>query len=252
MAGVCVITGASSGIGRVAASRLVDDGWTVAGVVRDTRAVPPGVIPYQADLSRLDDVRTVASALARDFADIEVLVNNAGAAFFHRTTTPDGFESTLAVNHLAPYLLTRLLPARRVVMVASEVHRQVREIRWDDLNAFHPMKSYNASKLYNVLFARSLAKRDRLAVSQSPGFVRSGLARDATGLYKVFFTVVRPFQTTPQKGAETLVHAATAPDVVSGEYYEKCRRQPPSALAQDADAAERMWKVSAELTGLPA
>lgn len=251
MAGVCVLTGAGGGIGRETAARLVDDGWVVAGVVRDPRAVPPGVLAYQADLSRLDEVRSVASALARDFADLDVLVNNAGAAFFHRTTTPDGFESTLAVNHLAPYQLTRLLPARRVVVVASQVHRQVREIPWDDLNTFHPMKSYNASKLYNVLFARSLAARDRLAVSLSPGFVRSGLVRDATGLYKAFFTMVRPFQTTPRKAAETLIHAATAPDLVSGEYYEKCRVRTPSALARDAGAAERLWKVSAELTGLP-
>jgi retinol dehydrogenase 12 len=290
MSPVCLVTGISGGIGKATALRLAQRDVHVVGVVRDPargRAavdeirgrVPEAAIELLvADLSSLDAVRALAGEVRHGYGHLDVLVHNAGIADYRRTTTVDGYERTFATNHLAPYLLTRLLLDRltpassapsesagagsgpaRVVTLSSEAHRQVRRIPWDDLQSerhFSGFGAYNLSKLANVLFTRALADRlDRRAVvanAVSPGFVHTGLNRGATLPYRLFFTLMRPLQRGPDQGAETPVWAATAPEAAAftGEYFEKCRPAKINELARDRAAADRLWAVSAELCGL--
>ena len=175
--------------------------------------------------------------------------------------TPDGLGVTLATNHLGPFLLTNLLldqlrhsaPAR-VITVASDQHTRQRSIPWEDLQPGYDC-TYKASKLLNILFTYELARRlagtGVTANCLSPGFVRTNLGREATG---AFLRLARPFQTSSEAGAQTSVYLATSPAVaeVSGRYFEKCTPVEPSALSQDPAAAQRLWQLSTQLSGLDA
>jgi retinol dehydrogenase-12 len=281
MSPVCLVTGISAGIGRATAVALAQRGVQVIGVARNAergraavkevrdRTPTAHVDLLVADLSDLDDVRRLAEEVRFRYDHLDVVLHNAGVAVYgRRETTADGYERTFATNHLAPYLLTRLLTDRleaasdkpaRVVSVSSQVHRQVRRIPWDDVQSersYRGVAAYNLSKLANVLFVRALAERlDRRVVvanAVSPGFVHTELNRGATLPFRIFFALMQPLQSTPQTGAETSVWAATSAEAatVTGGYFEKCRPAKTSALAQDRAAAERMWAVSAELCGL--
>jgi NAD(P)-dependent dehydrogenase (short-subunit alcohol dehydrogenase family) len=280
MNSVCVVTGISAGIGKAAAAALARSGVQVVGVVRDAergraavqeicdRAPAAKVDLLIADLSALDQVRQLAEQIRTRYDHLDVIMHNAGVALYRRETTVDGYERMFATNHLAPYLLTRLLIDRleaagskpaRVISVSSEAHRQVRRIRWDDLQSkrsYSALRAYNLSKLANVLFVRALAERlDRQTVvanAVSPGFVRTELNRDATLPFRIFFTLVRPLQTNLETGADTPVWAATSPEAaaVTGSYFQKRKPAKTNPLAQDRAAAERMWAASADLCGL--
>jgi retinol dehydrogenase-12 len=281
MSPVCLVTGISGGIGKATAVALAQRGVQVIGVVRDAgrgraavkeirdRASTAQVDLLVADLSSLDEVRRVAEEVRSGYDHLDGMLHNAGVAVYRRReTTADGYERTFATNHLAPYLLTRLLLDRleaagtkpaRVVSVSSQVHRQVRRIPWDDLQSersYRGVAAYNVSKLANVLFTRALAERcDRRVVvanAVSPGFVHTDLNRGATLPFRIFFMLMRPLQRSPQIGAETSVWAAVSPEAaaVTGGYFEKCRPAKTSALAQDRAAAERLWAVSADLCGM--
>jgi len=280
MSSVCVVTGISAGIGKAAAVALARRGVQVIGVVRDAergraavkeirdRAPGSEVDLLVADLSAMDDVRQLAEQIRTRYDHLDVLLHNAGVALYRRETTVDGYERMFATNHLAPYLLTRLLLDRleatgtkpaRVVIVSSRAHRQVRRIPWDDLQSsrsYSAIRAYNLSKLANVLFVRALAERlDQQAVvanAVSPGFVRTELNRAATLPFRIFFALVRPLQRDPETGADTPVWAATSPEAaaVTGNYFEKRRPATTNPLASDRDAAERMWAASAELCNL--
>ena len=272
----CLVTGATNGIGKATAGRLAELGATVLAVARDRargeqvaaeirrRAPRARVEVLTADLSRLGQVRTLAAQDQDRYDRLDVLVNNAGVAKFHRELTPDGLGVTFATNHLGPFLLTNLLldqlkksaPAR-VVTVSSDRHKQQRSIPWDDLEHRREC-SYKASKLLNILFTYELARRlvgiGVTANCLSPGFVRTNLGREATGAFRVFLRLARPFQSSPEAGAQTSVYLATSPEVakVSGRYFEKCTPAESSALSQDPAAAERLWQLSAQLSGLDA
>jgi NAD(P)-dependent dehydrogenase (short-subunit alcohol dehydrogenase family) len=280
MSSVCLVTGISAGIGKATAMALAQRGVQVIGVVRDAdrgraavqeirdRTSSAHVELMVADLSRLDEVRRLAEQVRSRYDYLDVVLHNAGVALYRRETTADGYERTFATNHLAPYLLTRLLLAHlqaagtkpaRVVSVSSQVHRQVRRIPWDDLQSersYNGVGAYNLSKLANVLFTHALAERlDRrmvVANAVSPGFVHTELNRGATLPFRIFFALMRPLQRSPQTGAETSVWAAVSPEAaaVTGGYFEKCRPAKISALAQDRAAAERLWAVSADLCGM--
>jgi NAD(P)-dependent dehydrogenase (short-subunit alcohol dehydrogenase family) len=272
----CLVTGATSGIGKATAARLAELGATVIAVARgrargaqaaneiQRRAPRARVEVLTADLSRLGQVRRLAAQVQDRYDRLDVLVNNAGVAKFRPQLTPDGLGVTLATNHLGPFLLTNLLldqlkksaPAR-VVTVSSDRHTRQRSIPWDDLELRHDC-SYKASKLLNILFTYELAGRlagtGVTANCLSPGFVRTELGREATGAFGVFLRLARPFQSSPEAGAQTSVYLATSPAVaeVSGRYFEKCAPAESSAVSRDPAAAKRLWRLSTHLSGLDA
>jgi NAD(P)-dependent dehydrogenase (short-subunit alcohol dehydrogenase family) len=275
---LCLITGATSGIGAATATELARRGAHVLLVARDPargRAAADAITAVHpdaklevlsCDLARLDDVRSLARTVQDSYGRLDVLVNNAEAVNFSRRTTIDGYEHTFAVNHLAPFLLTNLLrPAlavpdqARVLTVTSDNHKTVHSVPWDDLQSEHgykPLQAYNRTKLMNIWFtqalATTLANTAITANCASPGFVRTRLARDATGFFAVFIQLAAPFQSSPKTAAATLVHLATAPEMFgqTGGYYRKSRRAEPGGLAAEPKAASRLWQISAELTGL--
>jgi retinol dehydrogenase-12 len=277
MAGrVCVVTGASSGIGQAASVALAGLGATVVLVCRDrgrgetamtqVAAAAAGDAPMLelADLSSLQQVRDLAGRLA-DLPTIDVLVNNAGLVIYHRQLTVDDLEHTFALNHLAPFLLTNLLRPKleasgpaRVVTVSSTAHRSAR-LDLDDpqlQRRYSAMLAYSNSKLANIMFTRELARRlDGTGVTANclhPGTVRTQFGQTGSTWLKLGLMIGGPFLRSPQSGARTVVYLASSPEVsnASGGYYVSAKRREPSATARDDAAARRLWEISAELTGL--
>lgn len=273
----CLITGATAGIGYVAARELARAGARVllAGRTARTatdaagrlRAEVPGaeVEPLAADLSSQTEIRKMAEAVGTKADRLDVLINNAGGIWLDRSETVDGIETTFAVNHLAPFLLTdQLLPllraasSARVVTVASGAHRGV-SLDFDDLEGrrrYSGWRAYQRSKLANILFTRELARRLKdgpiTANCLHPGYVNTQIFRDATWKGAVMRMFARVFAITPEQGAATTLHLATSPEVggVSGEYFVKCRPAVPSRSARDDDAARRLWEASVAMTRL--
>jgi NAD(P)-dependent dehydrogenase (short-subunit alcohol dehydrogenase family) len=198
-----------------------------------------------------------AEVLAR-YPKLDVLVNNAGAMYGTRQLTKDGIELTWAVNHLAPFLLSKLLLHRlkecapaRIITTASQAH-QGAHIPFDDLNAersYRGFGRYCETKLANILFTTELARRlDGSGVTANcfhPGLVATGFNRNNGLLMGLGMTILRPVSRSPEKGAETLVWLATSPDVanVSGVYFDH-KQRPPSPEAQDTVTARRLWEIS--------
>jgi NAD(P)-dependent dehydrogenase (short-subunit alcohol dehydrogenase family) len=272
---VCVVTGATSGIGKAAATALARLGATVVLVGRDrgrTEAAAAEIAPVSAsppraevaDLASLEQVRGLAGRLA-GLERIDVLINNAGLVLGERRITPDGLEHVFALNHLAPFLLTSLLlpkltasaPAQ-VVTVTSDAHSAAR-LDLSDPNLEHgwdSWRSYANSKLANILFTRELARRlEGTGVTANcahPGVVRTGFGRESRPLLKLGIVIARPFMLSPERGADTIVYLASSPDVAAqtGGYYVKRQRREPSAAARDDAAARELWELSETLTGL--
>jgi NAD(P)-dependent dehydrogenase (short-subunit alcohol dehydrogenase family) len=274
---VCVITGATDGIGKEAAYGLALLGAKLLIHGRDpdkgTRAVAelkarsrnPAIEFLQADFGSLADVRRLAAALMERTPHIDVLINNAGGMFVNRTVSKDGYELTFAVNHLAPFLLTHLLlnalksaTQARIVTTASNAHRGA-TLDFDDLQAtrkYAAMGAYGRSKLANILFTRALAKRLEgttvTATCLHPGFVRTSIGRDMGAIPRGIFRLISQFVRSPQKGAQTLVYLASSAQVqgASGGYYFDCKLTQPAPAGQDDKAAEQLWQVSEKLVGI--
>jgi NAD(P)-dependent dehydrogenase (short-subunit alcohol dehydrogenase family) len=274
---ICIITGATSGIGLIAAEQLAAEGARLVLVGRDlqrgeaalarikARAPAAAVDVHYTDLSRLDGLRSLGERLG-GLPRIDVLINNAGAIFWRRQTTADGLESTFALNHLAYFVLTELLRERlvksapaRIVNVASEAHRGA-SLDFGDLQyarTYRGWVAYSRSKLSNILFTRALARRLHgtgvTANCLHPGFVASRFGDNNSGWFRVAITMAkRLFAISPQHGAQTTVYLATAPEVatVSGAYFDKCAPATPSQAAQDDAAAERLWEESRRIGGI--
>ncbi len=268
-----LVTGATSGVGRITALALAARGDRVTVLVRNEEkgralleelreAGGPDPDLILADLSILAEVQAAAATFLERNDRLDVLVNNAGALFASREETPEGLEKTFALNHLAYFLLTReLLPLlkasapARIVNVASDAHRSG-EMRWDDLQherwTIAGWGAYAQSKLANVLFTRELARRiegsEVTACAIHPGFVGSNFARN-NPLGKVAMTLLRPFARSSEKGAETVIWAATDPEVggANGRYYFDRRERRPARAALDEEDARRLWEVSEAL-----
>jgi NAD(P)-dependent dehydrogenase (short-subunit alcohol dehydrogenase family) len=274
---VVVITGATSGIGQVAAEQLASKGARLVLVARDRaraeatlerlRARGPGVPhrAHQVDLSRVGDTKRVAAEIAAAEPRVDVLINNAGALFGTRQVTPDGLELTFATNHMSYFLLThglreRLLAAApaRVINTASSAHRRA-GLDFDDLQSardYHGLTVYGRSKLCNILYTRELARRCAgtgvTANSLHPGFVATRFGDASGGLFSYVVRAAKLFALSPTKGAETLVFLASSPEVatISGGYFYQCRLATPTRAAQDDAAARRLWVETARLGGV--
>lgn len=204
-----------------------------------------------ADLSLQDEVRALAARVETSYPHVDVLVNNAGLMCRRRRTTAQGIELTLAVNHLAPFLLTNLLlpRLRRVVTVTSALHKRG-SVDFDDLQgerSYSATRAYNQSKLANVLFTYELARRTEVkAVCTHPGAVGSSFYDDLP--FQPLISVAKRFMVSPAEAGDAVAWLATS-DVEDG-YYVRRRRAAPSAAAQGPALAARLWEVSARLTGL--
>jgi NAD(P)-dependent dehydrogenase (short-subunit alcohol dehydrogenase family) len=221
-------------------------------------------VVHYADLSRTAEARRVAGQIAASEPRIDVLINNAGAMFSHRTVTADGLERTFALNHMAYFMLTAGLTERliasapaRVINTASNAHRKGR-IDFEDLQsatAYRPFVAYGTSKLCNILFTRELARRlaGQGVTSNcfSPGFVATRFGDESGGLPGVFVRLAKRFAKTAQQGAQTLVWLATSPEVatVSGQFFYQGRTGALTADAQDDALARRLWIETERIAG---
>jgi NAD(P)-dependent dehydrogenase (short-subunit alcohol dehydrogenase family) len=247
------------------AARRPERGEEAAAEVR-TLSGNDDVHHHTLDLASLESIEAFASGIGESFANVHVLVNNAGAMLTERQHTLDGLEATFGVNHLGHFHLTNLLldqlrasaPAR-IVNVSSIAHRYaVGGLRFDDLLAerrYNGWIQYGRSKLANLLHAKELARRlEGTGVTANachPGTIRSGFgsAEDTTGFDRLLMAVGHPFLRPPEKGARVLVHLAGSPLVEgqSGGYWVVRRRRPPSRSARSPEQARRLWDASEAL-----
>jgi NAD(P)-dependent dehydrogenase (short-subunit alcohol dehydrogenase family) len=275
---ICMVTGASSGLGKATALGLAKLGAQVVMVCRDeTRgeAARQDIIKQSgttevnllsADVSSRADIYALAETFKQRFGNLHVLINNAGVYLRERQLTKEGFEQTFAVNYLAPFLLTNLLleplkasvPAR-IINVAGAYHRRG-TIHFDDLQlarAYTGTTANNQSQLARVLFTYELARRlegTGLTVNcLHPGSVRTDIMRDMPRTLQFLArTVFRPFFVSPKRGAETILYLAVSPEVenTSGKYFVGKRSVKSSRASYDTALAQKLWTISEWLSGL--
>jgi NAD(P)-dependent dehydrogenase (short-subunit alcohol dehydrogenase family) len=272
-----VVTGATSGIGEVAADHLAQYGARIVFIARDRHRAAATLkhlsavaghtehVAHYADLSSLADMKRVAGEIAAAEPHIDILVNNAGAVFARREETADGLEKTFALNHMSYFVVTALLlerlkatPGARIVSTASGAHKGAR-LDFGDLQAKHgynAMRAYSNSKLCNILFTRELARRlEGTGVTANclhPGFVASRFGDNVGGLISGAFGLAKKFAISPERGAETIIHLASSADVagVSGRYFVKCKEAQPSAVGRSDADAKKLWDISEKISGI--
>jgi NAD(P)-dependent dehydrogenase (short-subunit alcohol dehydrogenase family) len=270
----CVVTGTTSGIGKETAVALARAGARVAIVCRtpdrgeralaEIRQRSGGdVLLFVADLASQRAIRTLAAQLTAALPRVDVLVNNAGLIIAERTLTEDGLETTFAVNHIAYFLLTRLLVPKlqasapaRVVNVASRAHHAA-TIHFDDLmgaRGYDGWRAYGQSKLANIAFTYELARRlagtGVTANCLHPGVVASNFGSAGPVMIRLGVKLGRPFMKSSVRGAATSIYLASSPEVdgVSGKYFVNRRPARSNDESYDTAVATRLWKVSEELT----
>jgi len=273
---ICLVTGATAGIGKVTATALASQGATMMIAGRNQQKLEDTVrqiksktgnesVQYLlADFSELNQVRDLASVFKGHYDHLDVLVNNAGAFFSSRIDTSYGVEMTFLVNHLAPFLLTNLLldtlkasSAARIVNVSSDAHKQD-QMNFDDLGftkGYFGMKAYARSKLANILFTYELARRLKSTMvtvnALHPGHV-------ATDIWKTNFPIFGPIlkwimglvALSPEQGADNSIFLATSPDVegFNGKYFVKRESAQSSPISYNENIAQRLWEISENLT----
>jgi NAD(P)-dependent dehydrogenase (short-subunit alcohol dehydrogenase family) len=272
-----VITGATSGIGEVAADRLALKGARIVFVARDRvrgeatlkhlNAIAPDAAHavHYAELSRLAEMKRVGAEIAAAEPRIDVLINNAGSAFAARRVTEDGLEMTFAVNHMAYFVLTQMLRPRlvsgsRIVSTASGAHRGAR-LDFSDLqsaNRYSAIAVYGRSKLCNILFTRELARRlagtGITANCLHPGFVATRFGDNNRGLIAFALGLAKNFALSPEQGAGTILYLASSDEVagMNGLYFHKDKPERPSKEAQNDADAQRLWDISSQIAGFAA
>jgi NAD(P)-dependent dehydrogenase (short-subunit alcohol dehydrogenase family) len=269
-----IVTGATSGIGFIAARELARKGAQTVLISRSAEKCAAAVEQIKketgqtqveslaADLSTKAGVQQAAYEFKKRHPRLDVLVNNAGAMFMSRLVSVDGFEMTFALNHLNYFHLTILLldllkasGAARIVNVSSDAHRGGK-IHFDDLQLTHNYSgfgAYSQSKLANVLFTYELARKLEgtkvTANALHPGFVNTGFAKNNGGFFKFAMALLSPMQKKPENGAQTSIYLASSPEVetVSGKYFADCKAVQSDPASYDRAAAEKLWQLSLEL-----
>ncbi len=279
---ICLITGASAGIGKETALEIASLGATVVLLCRNEERGAAAMDEIKrrsgngslhllvADLASQSEVRRVAGEYLQHFDRLDVLVNNAGVlGSEQRELTEDGLEMTFAVNHLAPFLLTNLLLDRlkssapaRIITVSSIAHAQWDAvIDFEDLQnerGYKPHSVYSQTKLQNVYFTYELARRLKgsgvTANCLHPGMVTTSLFRNLNLGMKFVMLLIRPLFVSSEKGAETIIYLASSPDVAdtTGGYFKKRKQVRSSKASYDEERARRLWKISESLAGLNA
>ncbi len=273
---VCLVSGATAGIGEAAALLLAQRGATVVGIGRNpakneasTKMIRektgnPAVGYLLADLSSQEDIRAVAQQFLSKYERLDVLVNNAGATFGERHESVDGIEMTFALNHLGYFLLTNLLldiletsAPSRVINVSSSLHK-LGKLNFDDIpfkNGYARSKAYQRSKLANIAFTYELSRRlSNQAVTvnaMNPGLVATNVGESAGGISaRAKGLVDKIAGLTPEEGAQTIIYLATSPEVIgeSGRYFVKEKSVPSSKISYDLAFGRRLWELSESLT----
>lgn len=274
---VIVITGATDGIGKVAARELFKKGYTLALVGRNKQKLDQtkselmqyssgnSIFIYKADLSLIKETKMVAAEIRKEHLKIYCLLNNAGAFFSSRLLTSEGLEETLALNHINYFLLTKeLLPClenygdARIVNVASRAHVGVK-LDFDNLQGekeYSGWRQYQRSKLMNIYFSYEMANRLKpkgITVNcLHPGFVKTKFGSNNEGFAKTLVTIGQNlFAISENKGAETSIYLASSPEVanISGKYFVKCRESKSSPESYDLDASKKLWDLTEGILG---
>lgn len=273
---ICLVTGANSGIGKATALGLAEMGATVVMVCRDHKkgeAAQSEIIEKTSnqnidlmlcDLSSQRSIRDFVTSFQSNYQQLHVLINNAALVPPKRTETVDNIETQLAVNHLAPFLMTHLLldtlknsAPSRILTVSSSVHRQG-QIDFDDLQSTKSYRvngwiQYCNTKLFNILFTYELARRlEGSGVTANvlhPGTISTNLQRGT----KILQWLMKLTFQTPKSGAANSLYLASSPQVesISGKYFKAKKPVRSSSETYDEAAAKRLWEISAEMVGLP-
>ncbi|MEZ2334520.1 SDR family oxidoreductase [Mucilaginibacter sp. RCC_168] len=268
-----IITGATSGIGQETALALAAQGHALYLLVRN---IPKGerlkkqiigktgnkeIYILRCDLADLQSVREAADELTEKLFAINTLINNAGGVFDERQLSKNGFEMTLATNHLGHFLLAHcLMPLlqkgqARIINVSSEAHKWGKP-RFDDLQweqFYSAFKAYGMSKLFNIYFTQLLAEKYAnkgiLSFSAHPGLVKTAFGATLKGFGKIMMLLARPLMITPEQGAETIIYLATAAKLEkhNGAYFIKKKVAKTSAIATDTESRNRLWAISEKL-----
>ena len=275
---VCVITGATSGVGYQAAKRLAQGGAHLVIVCRNCdkaggvkqeleNAFHTQVDVIQADFSRLADVRKAAEEILANYPHIHVIINNAGIHNTHRTLTEDGIETVFAVNHIASFLFTRLLLQRmiesspsRIIQINSEGHRfgglKLDDLNWDK-RRYKGLQGYGAAKVAQLLtvweFADRLKGTNVTINAVHPGEVRSNIGMNNDWSYRLYKRIfIRWMLKDPVISGNAIYYAAAAPDMaeVSGEFFNLTIPEKPAAHALDRELGKKAWAISEKLAGL--
>ena len=269
-----VITGSTSGIGKVTAIELAKKGHAIYMLVRNTekgeqvkkeieqQTSNKNIYVVKCDTADLQSVRKAAEELKSKLFNINILINNAGSAFLEREITKDGFEMTFEVNHLGHFLLTtNLMPLlqkgqARIINVSSEAHKSAKP-NFDDLNwertPYKGFKAYGISKLYNIYFTKLLAEKYKetgiVSYSLHPGVVKTNIWDGVKGIGRLIVGLLKLFMITSEKGAETTIYLATEPrlEQKSGLYSKKCKVAKTAPIADDVAARNKLWEISEKL-----
>jgi NAD(P)-dependent dehydrogenase (short-subunit alcohol dehydrogenase family) len=269
---ICIVTGATSGIGKETARALAAAGATLIlpvhtmsrGEIAKTDIIETAknenIDIIECDLASLESVSRFCEVFKQNHDGLHVLINDAGIWNRKRTNSKDGIEETFAINFLAPFLMTnnllgmikRSAPAR-IINLTSDLSGGI--VDFDDIegkNKFRSMNAYRQSKLEMILFTRELARRlEGTGVTANclmPGFVRTGLFRNASIFTRGF---IKLMTSSPQKGARTPIYLATSPDVskISGECFKKSRIVETSEYSRSEEPARRLWDVATGYVG---
>ena len=274
---VCLITGATNGIGEQSAKEINKMGAEIIFVARnedkgnrlkeelykDTGREATMIL---ANLSSQNEVRGAAESFLAMEKPLDILLNNAGIMNRERSETVDGLEEVFSVNHLAYFTFTLMLAEKlkhtegsRVVNVASGAHQFVKEMNFEDLQSeesYKPMQVYGQSKLANILFTKTLSEKlsnfDVTVNCLHPGFVSTGIgSNNNKPLWSFLMFLAKPFARKTDKGAETSIYLCSSPEVkdVSGEYFVDCKVEKISEAARNPDQADKLWAISSNITG---